>query len=64
MKISLLTIEETADLIELQGGIAQQHTANATIYSIQSATGEQILINTPCDNYLIYIDNYERLERN
>lgn len=57
MKITLLKIDELADLIEQaeQSGniVKQEQTPHAIIYCLQDGTGERLLINTPCSNYLI-----------
>lgn len=62
MKIMLLKLEEVANLIEqaeLSGNIVQQQqTPNEVIYCIQDGTNECLLINTPCNSYLITHSDY------
>ena len=57
MKFELLTIEDTANLIEQaeQSGhiIKQEQTSNEIVYRIQDGADERLLINTPCSSYLI-----------
>lgn len=60
MKITLLKLDEVADLIEYaerSGNIVEhEQTPNEVIYRIQDSTGEHLLINTPCSSYLISHD--------
>lgn len=57
MKITLLKLDEVADLIEHaehSGNIVKhEQTPHEVIYRIQDSTGEHLLINTPCSSYLI-----------
>lgn len=57
MKITLLKLDEVADLIEhaeCSGNIVKhEQTLNEIIYHIQDGTDECLLINTPCSSYFI-----------
>lgn len=66
MHLSILTIEQVADLIEKAEysgkALTIQHTVHEVIYRMQEPTGESILINTPYANYLVQTDVSDGLQ--
>ena len=65
MKIKFLKTDEVADLIEQaeQLGTLMKHeqTPNESVYCIQDGADEHLLINTPCNNYLITVWSCDEL---
>lgn len=53
MSASIITIEGVSDLLENCQIISENNTNGSIVYTIQTAVGLAVLINTPIENYLI-----------
>lgn len=55
MQIQSLTLDELADIFEhnQQSIVRLKEISGTIVYQIENVTGKAILINSPCDNFLI-----------